>query len=68
MATPELSRYANFRPNRCLGATVRVFIDWAVALFERDPHLIIENDSRDASLRPDGWAPLARPSTRIKQR
>jgi len=28
-----------YRPNRFLGAKVRVFIDWTVSLFERHPQL-----------------------------
>ena len=38
-STPAISIHVLYRPNRFLGAKVRVFIDWIVALFERDPHL-----------------------------
>lgn len=30
-----------YRPNRFLGAKVRVFIDWTVSLFERNPYLTL---------------------------
>lgn len=39
LATPELPVHVIYRPNRFLGAKVRVFIDWTIALFERNPHL-----------------------------
>jgi len=34
--------HAIYRPNRFLGAKVRIFIDWAIALFERHPHLKLD--------------------------
>jgi LysR family transcriptional regulator, regulator for bpeEF and oprC len=38
-ATPPVPVHVIYRPNRFLGAKVRVFIDWTVALFGRNPHL-----------------------------
>ena len=37
--TPELPIHMLYAPNRYLSARVRAFIDWTVALFERDPAL-----------------------------
>ena len=37
--TPELPIHMLYAPNRYLSAKVRAFIDWTVALFERDPSL-----------------------------
>ncbi|HYE39548.1 MAG TPA: LysR family transcriptional regulator [Ramlibacter sp.] len=37
--TPPVPVHVLYRPNRFLGAKVRVFIDWTIALFERHPHL-----------------------------
>lgn len=36
---PELPIHMLYAPNRYLSAKVRAFIDWTVALFERDPSL-----------------------------
>jgi LysR family transcriptional regulator, regulator for bpeEF and oprC len=38
-STPPVPVHVLYRPNRFLGAKVRVFIDWTVSLFERNPHL-----------------------------
>jgi DNA-binding transcriptional LysR family regulator len=40
--TPGVPVNVIYRPNRFLGAKVRVFIDWTVALFERNPHLKLD--------------------------
>jgi LysR family transcriptional regulator, regulator for bpeEF and oprC len=37
--TPEVPIHMLYAPNRYLSAKVRAFIDWTVALFERDPSL-----------------------------
>jgi DNA-binding transcriptional LysR family regulator len=37
--TPPVPVHVLYRPNRFLGAKVRVFIDWMATLFERNPHL-----------------------------
>jgi LysR family transcriptional regulator, regulator for bpeEF and oprC len=37
--TPTIPVHVIYRPNRFLGAKVRVFIDWTVSLFERHPQL-----------------------------
>lgn len=34
--------YVIYRPNRFLSAKVRVFIDWTVSLFERNPYLKLD--------------------------
>ena len=39
--TPTVPVHVLYRPNRFLGAKVRAFIDWTVALFERNPDLKI---------------------------
>lgn len=41
-ATPAVPVHVIYRPNRFLGAKVRVFIDWTVALFERNPYLKLD--------------------------
>jgi LysR family transcriptional regulator, regulator for bpeEF and oprC len=41
-ATPAVPVHVLYRPNRFLGAKVRVFIDWTVALFERNPYLKLD--------------------------
>jgi DNA-binding transcriptional LysR family regulator len=41
-ATPAVPVHVIYRPNRFLSAKVRVFIDWTVALFERNPHLKLD--------------------------
>lgn len=40
--TATIPVHAIYRPNRFLGAKVRIFIDWAIALFERHPHLKLD--------------------------
>ncbi|NNU42016.1 LysR family transcriptional regulator [Ramlibacter montanisoli] len=40
--TPAVPVHVLYRPNRFLGAKVRVFIDWTVALFERNHHLKLD--------------------------
>ncbi|HEX2543692.1 MAG TPA: LysR family transcriptional regulator [Ramlibacter sp.] len=37
--TQTVPLHVLYRPNRFLSAKVRVFIDWTIALFERNPHL-----------------------------
>ena len=41
-ATPAVPVHVIYRPNRFLSAKVRVFIDWTVAQFERNPHLKLD--------------------------
>lgn len=42
LATPAVPVHVIYRPNRFLSAKVRVFIDWTVALFERNPLLKLD--------------------------
>ncbi|RZL86728.1 MAG: LysR family transcriptional regulator [Variovorax sp.] len=42
LTTPQLPVHVIYRPNRFLSAKVRVFIDWTVALFERNPFLRLD--------------------------
>jgi DNA-binding transcriptional LysR family regulator len=41
-STPAVPVHVAYRQNRFLGAKVRVFIDWTVALFERHPDLKLD--------------------------
>ena len=41
-ATPAVPVHVIYRPNRFLSAKVRVFIDWTISLFERNPHLKLD--------------------------
>jgi DNA-binding transcriptional LysR family regulator len=40
--TPAVPVHVIYRPNRFLSAKARVFIDWTVALFERNPYLTLD--------------------------
>ena len=40
--TPSVPVHVIYRPNRFLSAKVRLFIDWTVALFERNPYLKLD--------------------------
>ena len=42
LATPAVPVHVIYRPNRFLSAKVRVFIDWTVALLERNPLLKLD--------------------------
>lgn len=42
LATPAVRVHVIYRQNRFLSAKVRVFIDWTVGLFERNPLLKLD--------------------------
>jgi LysR family transcriptional regulator, regulator for bpeEF and oprC len=41
-ATPAVPVHVIYQPNRFLSAKVRVFIDWTIALIERNPYLKLD--------------------------